>query len=147
MAHYAILDSNNVVTQVIVGRDESDLVEGVSDWEAYYGERTGQGCLRTSYNTHGGVHSEGGTPFRFNYAGKGFTFDPEKGSDGAFVPPQPFPSWVLGEDTCLWVAPVPMPEGDYVWDEEAGDWAEVLPIIEVWDEEAGDWVEVADETV
>lgn len=133
MAHYAFLDDNNIVTQVIVGRDEDDLPEGVSDWETYYGERMGQVCKRTSYNSFGGVHSEGGTPFRFNYAGIGFTFDPDKGNDGAFIPPKPFESWVLNEDTCLWEAPVPMPEETdadgnpvpYVWDEDAGDWVEV----------------------
>ena len=133
MAHYAFLDDNNIVTQVIVGRDEDDLAEGVSSWETYYGQRMSQTCKRTSYNSFGGVHSEGGTPFRFNYAGIGFTFDPDKGTDGAFIPPKPFESWGLDEDTCLWVAPVPMPEETdadgnpvpYVWDEDAGDWVAV----------------------
>jgi len=127
MAHYAFLDNENIVTQVIVGRDEDDLVEGVTSWETYYGARLGQVCKRTSYNTYGGVHSEGGTPFRFNYAGIGFTFDPAKGTDGAFIPPKPFESWVFDEDTCLWVAPVPYPTdgADYFWDEDAGDWVAV----------------------
>jgi len=127
MAHYVFLDENNVVTEVITGRDENDLIEGVTSWEDYYGALRGQACLRTSYNTRGGVHSEDGTPFRFNYAGIGYTFDPDKGTDGAFIPPQPYPSWVLDEGTCLWVAPVPMPEDGeaYVWDEEAGEWVVV----------------------
>ena len=127
MAYYAFLDDNNIVTQVIVGRDENDLAEGVTDWEIYYGERMGQVCKRTSYNSLGGVHSEGGTSFRFNYAGIGFTFDPDKGTDGAFIPPKPFESWVLDEDTCLWVAPVAYPEdgGVYTWDEGVEDWVAV----------------------
>ena len=66
MAHYAFIDDNNIVTQVIVGRDEDDLAEGVTSWEDYYGARHGQTCLRTSYNTRAGEHSEGGTPFRGN---------------------------------------------------------------------------------
>ncbi len=121
MAHYAFINGDNIVTQVIVGRDENDLAEGVTSWEDYYGELMGQTCLRTSYNTLGGVHSQDGTPFRKNYAGIGFTYDEER---DAFIPPRPeYPSWVLDEDTCLWVAPVPMPEdGVYVWDEQAGDW-------------------------
>jgi len=127
MAHYAFIDDNNVVTEVIVGRDEDDLVEGVTDWETHYGEFRGQTCLRTSYNTLGGAHLADGEPFRMNYAGIGFTFDPDKGNDGAFIPPKPYDSWVLDEDTCLWVAPVPMPEDGaaYSWDEEAGEWVEV----------------------
>ena len=73
MAHYAFLDENNVVVQVIVGRDEDDLVEGVASWEDYYGERHGQTCKRTSYNTAGNQHLLGGVPFRGNYAGIGYT--------------------------------------------------------------------------
>ena len=127
MSHFAKLDENNVVTFVTVGRQEDDGLE------AELSERTGDVYKQTSYNTRGGVHynPETGEPsddqskaLRFNYAGVGFTFDPDKGTDGAFIPPKPdYPSWVLDEGTCLWVAPVPMPEdGAYVWDEEAGDW-------------------------
>jgi hypothetical protein len=106
MAHYAFLDENNMVTEVIVGNDET-----TGDWETYYGEFRGQQCVRTSYNGN----------IRFNYAGIGFTYD--EGRD-AFVPPKPFDSWLLDEDTCLWVAPVPYPtDGEaYTWDEDAGDW-------------------------
>lgn len=120
MAHYAYLDDNNVVTQVIVGKDEND---GDTDWESYYG------AVRTSYNTHGGQHSNGGTPFRYNYAGMGFTFDPDFGPDGAFIPPQPFPSWTLNATTALWDAPTPMPEteGMWSWDEDAGEWVNLRP--------------------
>jgi hypothetical protein len=118
MAHYAFLDGNNIVTEVIVGKDEGE--QGI-DWEQWYGDFRGQACKRTSYNTSGGVHSSGGTPFRKNYAGIGYTFDETR---DAFIPPKPFASWVLNEDTCLWDAPVAMPTdgGFYNWDEEAGNW-------------------------
>lgn len=87
MAHYAFLDSNNIVTEVIVGKDEN---EGGVDWEAYYGEYRGQPCKRTSYNTQNGVHILGGTPFRMNYAGIGYTFREDiNAPEGAFMPPEP----------------------------------------------------------
>lgn len=98
MAHYAYLNENNIVTQVIVGRDEGE--DGV-DWEAYYGAK------RCSYNTHGGVHTGGGTPWRFNYPGPGWTFSdaPEwAGQGGAFIPPEPTEGdWTLDPATALWV--------------------------------------------
>ena len=131
MAHYAQLDSENVVVNVFVGRDE--VVEGIDDWEIYYAPE-GYTVRQTSYNTRGGVHYTNGEPsedqrkaLRFNYAGIGFTFDPDKGTDGAFIPPKPFESWVLDEDTCLWEAPVAYPEdgADYVWDEELQEWTAV----------------------
>lgn len=87
MAHYAVLDENNVVVSVFVGRDEGD---GGVDWERYYAESAGlpaSRVRRTSYNTVGGVHLHGGTPYRENYAAIGFTFDPGYGPDGAFVQP------------------------------------------------------------
>ena len=116
MAHYAYLDSDNVVTQVIRGKQEG---EGGTDWEAYYG------AVRTSYNTHGGQHATGGMPFRYNYAGIGYTFDPDHGTHGAFIPPQPYPSWTLNADTALWDAPTPMPaEGMWSWDEDNLAWVE-----------------------
>jgi hypothetical protein len=115
MAHYAFLDENNVVVEVIVGLDESE-----TDWEEFYGNFRGVPCKRTSYNTRGGVHLSGGTPFRKNYAGIGFTYDETR---DAFIPPQPYPSWLLNEDSCLWEAPVPMPDDvDYDWDESTLQW-------------------------
>lgn len=129
MAHYAFITSPTdgslpVVTQVIVGRDEDDLAEGVTSWEDYYGNIHGQRCLRTSYNTRAGEHVEGGTPFRGNYAGIGYEYHED--IDG-FVPPKPFESWVLNESTFTYEAPVPMPtEGDWTWDEQAGAWTEVV---------------------
>jgi len=131
MAHYAVLDENNIVTQVFVGRDEDDLAPGVDDWETYYAPE-GYTVKRTSYNTRGGVHYTDGEPsadqskaLRFNYAGVGFTYDADR---DAFIPPKPFESWVLDEATCLWVAPIDYPAdgGEYTWDEETGDWLEVV---------------------
>ncbi len=127
MAHFAKLDENNVVTFVTVGRQEDD------GKEAELTARTGDVYKQTSYNTRGGVHydPETGEPsadqskaLRFNYAGRNFTYDPER---DAFIPPKPYESWVLNESTCLWEAPVPYPEdgGEYTWDEETGDWVEV----------------------
>jgi hypothetical protein len=118
MAHYAFLDENNLVTEVIVGKDEGNF-----DWEQQYGAFRGQACKRTSFNTHGGVHTLGGTPLRKNYAGIGYTYDSQR---DAFIPPKPFASWVLNDDTCLWDAPVAMPNDGktYQWDEAAGAWAE-----------------------
>jgi hypothetical protein len=121
MAHYAFLDENNTVTEVIVGKNEGE--DGI-DWETHYGRFRGQTCRRTSYNTIGGVHSGGRTPFRKNYAGIGYTYDADR---DAFVPPQPYPSWVLVEDTCLWSAPSPMPDDGarYTWHESSQSWHEV----------------------
>lgn len=96
MAHYAFLDDNNIVTEVIAGRHEYETVNGISDWETYYGEFRGQRCVRTSYNTRGGIHydPETGEPsadqskaFRGVYAGIGFTYDPDL--DVFVAPPEP----------------------------------------------------------
>ena len=126
MAHFALLDNNNRVVQVLVGRDDDD------GKEAELTARTGQQYRQTSYNTQGGVHKLGGTPFRKNYAGIGYTFD--AGRD-AFIPPKPYNSWVLNETTCRWEAPTPMPEDlteeeieagtHYSWNEETTSWDKV----------------------
>jgi hypothetical protein len=118
MAHYAFLNMQNIVTEVIVGKDETD---GPTNWEMHYGNIREQVCKRTSYNTKGGVHSEGGTPFRKNYAGIGYTYDFAR---DAFIPPKPFDSWTLNENSCLWEAPVAMPEDgqQYSWNEETTSW-------------------------
>ena len=91
MAHYAFLDENNIVTEVIVGRHEYEVVDGISDWEAHYGEFRGQVCKRTSYNGN----------YRKNYAGIGYTYDFER---DAFIAPKSncHPEQVLNEETCLW---------------------------------------------
>ena len=93
MAHYAFLDDNNIVTQVIAGNDGDE-------WEQFYSQEMGKVCKRTSYNTYGGKHKTGSEPFRKNYAGIGFTYDPTR---DAFIPPKPDGNWVLNEETCLWV--------------------------------------------
>ena len=123
MAHYAFLDENNIVTEVIVGKDEGE--DGI-DWEQHYGDFRTQICKRTSYNTYGGVHSGGGIPYRKNYAGIGYTYDAER---DAFIPPNPYASWSLNEDTCLWEAPTPMPDDGqaYQWNEDAQSWDVVEP--------------------
>jgi hypothetical protein len=114
MAHYAFLDDDNIVTEVIVGAEETELIDD-KDPETWYGEFRGQRCVRTSYNGN----------IRKNYAGIGFTYDEER---DAFIPPKPFASWILDEETCLWNAPVAYPEGElmYSWNEEAGDWGPVV---------------------
>lgn len=129
MAHFAKLDENNVVVFVTVGRQEDDGLEDELT------ARTGDVYKQTSYNTKGGVHYDPKTgepsedqtkALRFNYAGIGYTYDSDR---DAFIPPQPFPSWVLNEDTCLWDCPVEVPEDsdtvDYRWDEASVAWVTV----------------------
>ena len=112
MAHYAFLDADNVVTEVITGINETELIEGLLP-ETWYGNFRGQVCKRTSYNNN----------IRKNYAGIGYTYDTAR---DAFIAPKPFASWVLDEATCWWIAPVPMPsEGLWMWDEATVSW--VLP--------------------
>jgi hypothetical protein len=112
MAHYAFLDENNIVTEVITGIDETELIEGLSP-EVWYGNFRGQTCVRTSYNATNG--------FRKQYAGIGFTYDADA---DVFVQPQPFPSWTL-DSNHDWQAPTPKPEGDWMWDESELAWVEV----------------------
>lgn len=119
MSHFAKLDKNNVVVYVTVGRQEDD------GKEAELTARTGDVYKQTSYNTYGGVHALGGTPLRKNYASIGYTYDPIR---DAFIPPKPFNSWNLDDETCLWNAPVAMPEDpekQYVWDESVQNWMEI----------------------
>jgi hypothetical protein len=124
MAHYAFIDNDNLVVEVITGVNEDEVVNEISDWEAFYTtKREGLRAVRTSYNTVAGQHLQGGTPFRGNYAGIGFTYDE---SLDAFIAPKPFDSWALDTNTFNWVAPVPYPDddGEYAWDEETGSWIE-----------------------
>ena len=108
MSHFAKIE-NNTVTQVIVA--EQDVIDS---------GLFGTGWVQTSYNTHGGQHPEG-RPLRKNYAGVGYTYDAVR---DVFIPPQPYPSWLLNEDTCLWEAPVAMPADGklYRWDEATASW-------------------------
>jgi hypothetical protein len=107
MAHYALLNDQNVVVQVITGRDETDLPDGIDDWENYYGAFHGLTCRRTSYNTRGNQHIDGGTPFRGNYAGVGYTYDPDR---DAFIAPEPPDAIGFDEETLTWILPEPEPE-------------------------------------
>lgn len=121
MAHYVFLDSNNIVTSVIMGRDEND--DGI-DWEQFYSNEVGQPCKRTSFNTYGNTHKTGGIPFRKNFAGIGFKYDEVR---DAFIPPQPYPSWTLDEQSCLWQPPIPQPiDMHTIWDEESLTWRELV---------------------
>lgn len=111
MAHYALLDANNIVTQVIVGRNEDEVVDGISDWEAHYAEIMGQRCVRTSYNGR----------IRGRYAGIGYSYDETR---DLFIAPQPFPSWT-NDETGEWQPPVPYPTGDsrhLIWSESEQNW-------------------------
>lgn len=129
MSHFAKIDpETNLVTFVTVGRQEDD------GKEEELIARTGDIYRQTSYNTRGGVHydPETGEPsadqskaFRKNYASIGFTYDEAR---DAFIPPKPFESWLLEEDTCLWNAPIPQPtEGQWEWNEEQQQWDEIIP--------------------
>lgn len=131
MAHYAYLDENNIVTSVIVGKNEED---SPGNWEEYYGAK------RTSYNTKGGIyydpvtnqpHEDQSKSFRKNYAGLGYFYDEVK---DAFIPPKPYESWTLNEETCLWEAPIPCPDDgrQYFWHEGSFSW-------KYWDETSLSW--------
>ena len=110
MAHYAFLNKNNIVIEVITGIDETQLIEGL-DPETWYSNFRGQVCKRTSYNGN----------IRKNYAGIGFTYDQTR---DAFIPPKPYASWLLDEDTCQWQAPMPYPDNlnEYNWNEQNQTW-------------------------
>lgn len=121
MAHFAQIDDNNVVTQVLVVSDQDE-----ADGQNFLANTLGLGgtWIQTSYNTSAGVHSSGGTPLRKNYAGIGFTYDSQK---DAFIPPKPYSSWILDEDKCIWNAPVAYPNDGklYTWNEDNQSWDEV----------------------
>lgn len=112
MAHYAFLDENNIVTEVIVGKDEDELLDGLTP-EEWYGNFRGQRCIRTSYNGN----------IRKNFAGIGYIYDEER---DAFIAPKLFESWILNEETCLWNSPIPYPNdgNSYIWNEEILNWEE-----------------------
>ena len=116
MAHWAEIDKNNIVLRVTVGSNE-DPDEGYQ-WLI---NNLGGTWIKTSYNTRGGIHILNKTPLRKNYAGPGFTYDKSR---DAFIPPKPFPSWVLDENTCLWKPLTPMPTeiGMWEWDEATTTW-------------------------
>ena len=121
MAHFAEIDADNLVVRVLVVADAQE-----ERGQEFLADDLGLGGTwkKTSYNTQAGVHVNGGTPYRKNYAGVGYTFDAER---DAFIPPKPYASWILNEGTCNWEAPVAMPTDDkmYRWDEETTNWIEV----------------------
>jgi hypothetical protein len=122
MAHFALLDENNIVIYVTVGND--------ADREEELSARTGQTYKQTSYNTRANTHFLGKTPFRKNYAGVGYTYDSER---DAFIPPKPFSSWSLNEETCQWQPPVSKPK-------DAGTIVDGQPKIYNWNEENQTWI-------
>jgi hypothetical protein len=114
MSHFAKVVEGKV-TQIIVAEPEF--------FQTFVDSSPGA-WIQTSYNTYGGQHKNGGTPLRKNYAGVGFTYDSTR---DAFIPPQPYPSWTMSEETCLWSAPTPIPADgkNYFWDETTTSWVEV----------------------
>jgi hypothetical protein len=113
MSHFAKVENGTVTQVIVIEQDVLNL--------GHWGDPAS--WVQTSYNTHGGVHVNGGTPLRKNFAGIGYTYDSER---DAFYAPQPFASWILDEDTCVWQAPVERPtEGNHVWDEETVAWLAV----------------------
>ena len=129
MAHYAFLNETNVVVEVITGKDETELIDGLTP-EQWYENFRGLKCVRTSYWTSRGKHfnsnaiEDDGIPFRKNYAGIGSIYDPIR---DAFYAPQPYSSWILNEDTCEWEAPIQYPSDNktYQWDETTISWIEL----------------------
>ena len=114
MAHFARIE-NNIVQEVIVAEQDFINLGVVGDPTTW---------IQTSYNTHGGVHTQGGTPLRKNFAGEGFTYDSVR---DAFIPPKPYNSWILNEDTCFWEAPVERPSGmHWIWNEDNLTWDLVI---------------------
>jgi len=127
MAHYAFLNDNNIVTEVITGIDEDakdDLPSEFDSWEEFYADFRGQTCKRTSYNTIGNEHNDSGTAFRGNYAGIGYTYDE---TNDVFIASKPYASWTMDESTWTWEAPEAYPDDgkDYVWNDNKEEWEEV----------------------
>ena len=135
MAHFAKLNQENIVIAVHVVHNNELLVDGVEDEQKGIDFlnnlfKTNDTWKQTSYNTQGGVHKLGGTPFRKNYAAKGYTYDEAR---DAFIKPKPYESWTLDEDTCYWEPPVAYPDTaggvgsqgkHYEWNEETASWDE-----------------------
>lgn len=142
MANYAILDENNFVINVIFGIDETETIDGL-DTETYYGNEFGKRCVRTSYNTIGNKHKEGGVPFRKNFAQVGYKYD----EVGFFDTVKPFESWTFNTETYLYDSPIPMPAtmGGIVhnWNSSTLSWDKIdLPYVQSgweWDEDNQKW--------
>jgi len=123
MAHYAFLDENNIVIEVIPGKDECQEI----NWEEEYSKVKGLKCKRTSYNTDNGVHLNGGIPFRRFYAGIGYVYIDEY---DIFMPPKPYPNWIYDPIIQWWAAPIPLPDeiNSYDWDEKTLSWIESIKL-------------------
>ena len=129
MAHFAKIGLNSrVIETVVVHNNElldADGLEQEVNGIDFLTKLTGWSIWKqTSYNTYGGEHKLGGTPFRKNYGSVGFTYDEDR---DAFIPPKPYNSWILNENTCLWEAPVSYPDDDknYKWNEQITNWEEI----------------------
>ena len=128
MAHFAEIDDSNIVLQVIVVDDKDTQDKSGNEVESvgakYLSDGFGGTWKRTSYNTYGGVHKLSGTPFRKNYAGIGFIYDETR---DAFYESNPYPSWTLNEDTCIWDPPTAHPDDGkfYTWNEDTQAWDEI----------------------
>ena len=128
MAHFAEIDALHKVINVVVLDDKDTQDKDGNEIESigakYLHDGFGGTWLRTSYNTYGGIHKAGGTPFRKNYAGIGYIYDEDR---DAFIPQQPFDSWTLNEDTCQYDPPVEYPDDGkyYEWNEDTTSWDEV----------------------
>ena len=128
MAHFVKINDSNIVIRGVVLDDKDTQDENGDEVDSvgakFLSDGFGGTWKRTSYNTFGNVHRLGGTPFRKNYAGIGYTYNAAK---DAFISPQPYPSWPLNEDTCLWDAPTAYPDDGkkYTWNEDTTSWDEV----------------------
>ena len=123
--HYAFLNSNNVVVNILV-YEEEDLPEGYISFEDYYGEAMGMECKRACPDTLAGEHLSGGTPFRGNYPQLGYIYDEVL---DAFIAKQPYPSWIFDQETYSWYPPIPYPEDSeetFVWNEKNKIWVPVV---------------------
>ena len=129
MASFVEIDASNIVLRGVVLDNKDTQDESGNEIESigakYLSDAFGGTWKKTSYNTHAGVHSLGGTPFRKNYAGIGHTFDAAR---DAFIESKPFDSWTLNEDTCQWESPVVYPDDNkvYDWNEDTTSWEEVI---------------------
>jgi hypothetical protein len=126
MAHFAKIGTGNIVLRVHTIHNNEAPTEEAGQEFLRRTHKNKDTYKQTSYNTYGGVHTLGGTPFRKNYAGIGYQYDQTR---DAFIAPKPYPSWILNEDTCLWESPVAYPDDgkDYEWNEETTNWVEFIP--------------------
>jgi len=139
MAHYALLDDNNIVFNVITGRDENEVVDGINDWESYYEQIHGCKCKRTSYNTIHGKHEAGGQPFRLNYAGIGMKYD--ESLDGFIEPFPPYDDWVFDVSMGIYKPAIDFIPNETKYKNPKTNKMELRYKEHTrWDQEAGQWI-------